>query len=127
MKKTISIIVIFVIIAALFLLYRHHSASTSTNFVREAVVEAQTVERIRTLLTDSGIKVQAEVIVVPEGAFHAFPPGSYKISVPQDAQEKALALIRVEVQKGKYWIQAGPALDTIDPPHADSKATATNP
>ena len=126
MKKLPYIISIVVIGAGLLLLFRHHSAPANVKFVREAVVQAETVERIRSLFTGAGIKVVAEKIEVPEGGFHAFPPGSYKISVPEEAQERALALIHEDAPKGQYWIQAGPILDTIDPPRTTANPATTN-
>ena len=124
MKKALLIITILIIATALFFYYRHRSDSTHSRFVREAVVKAETVEHIRTLLAEAGIKVTVEKIVVPEGSFHAFPPDTYTISVPESAQEKALSLIRQDAPKGKYWIQAGPVLDTIDPLRPLPKPTA---
>ena len=146
MKKSL-IIPLLVAVAALSSCSRHHvgltastdvsqsvsnSAADSTNsvsarikFVHVAVVEAETVERIRSLFTDASIKVIAEKIVVPEGGFHQFPPDTFFISVPEDAKAKAMALIREDAPKGKYWIQAGAVLDT--PTNNAPEPTATAP
>ena len=84
------------------------SVSTNANLVRVAVIGPGTVERMRTLLTNAQIEVALNKIVIEAGAVQDFPPGSYSVSVPEEAKPQAISLIRQDAPKGKYWIQVQP-------------------
>ncbi len=88
------------------------ASSQTTNFVRIAVIEKKTVERVRKLFTHAGIEV---VIAQASADDRSFPPGSYFVSVLQPVKSQADSLLRTDASAGKYWIQIRKAWGTPPP------------